>query len=49
MLTVGVDAHKRINMAVAIDEAGRERARWRGPNDVERWRQLATWAEDPGR
>jgi hypothetical protein len=34
MLTVGVDAHKRVNMAVAIDAAGREVARWRGPNSV---------------
>ena len=35
MLTVGVDAHKHVNMAVAIDAAGRE---------VARWRQLAAWA-----
>src|SRR3712207_8393361 len=44
MLTIGVDAHKRVNMAVAIDAAGREVARWRGPNSVEGWRQLAAWA-----
>ncbi len=44
MLTVGVDAHKRVNMAVAIDAAGREVARWRGPNSVEGWQQLAAWA-----
>jgi transposase len=45
MLTVGVDAHKRTNMAVAIDAAGREVARWRGPNSVEGWQQLAGWAK----
>ncbi len=44
MLTIGVDAHKRTNMAVAIDAAGREVARWRGPNSVDGWRQLAAWA-----
>ena len=44
MLTVGVDAHKRVNMAVAIDTAGREVARWRGANDAEGWRQLTAWA-----
>jgi transposase len=44
MLTVGVDAHKRVNMAVAIDAAGRAVARWRGPNSVAGWQQLAAWA-----
>ena len=48
MLTIGVDAHKRTNMAVAIDAAGREVARWRGPNSVEGWRQLAAWAATLG-
>ena len=44
MLTVGVDAHKRVTMAVAIDAAGREVVRWRGPNSVAGWQQLAAWA-----
>ncbi len=44
MLTVGVDAHKRTNMAVAIDVAGREVARWRGPNTVAGWQEVAAWA-----
>lgn len=48
MLTVGVDAHKRVNMAVAIDDAGREMTRWRGPNNVAGWRQLAAWAKAQG-
>ena len=48
MFTIGVDAHKRVNMAVAIDAAGREVARWRGPNSVEGWRQLAAWAAGLG-
>jgi hypothetical protein len=41
MLTVGADAHKQTNMAVAIDATGREVARWRGPNSVAGWQQVA--------
>jgi transposase len=48
MLTVGVDAHKRVNMAVAIDATGREVARWRGANNAEGWQQLAGWAAAEG-
>lgn len=44
MLTIGVDAHKRVNLAVALDDAGREVGRWRGPNSVEGWGQVAAWA-----
>jgi transposase len=44
MLTIGVDAHKRTNMAVAIDAAGREVARWHGANAVAGWQELAAWA-----
>ncbi len=43
MITIGVDAHKRVPMAVAVDAAGRELARWRGPNSIARWRELAPW------
>ena len=48
MLTIGVDAHKRIHMAVAVDAGGREVARWRGANSVEGWRQVAAWATGLG-
>jgi transposase len=48
MHTIGVDAHKQVNMTVAIDAAGREVARWRGPNTPEGWRQLAAWASALG-
>ena len=49
MLTIGVGMHKRTNMAVAIDAAGRDVARWRGANTVAEWQQLAAWtaALDP--
>ena len=44
MVTLGVDAHKRIHVAVALDEAGREIAQWRGPNSAVGWRRLFEWA-----
>src|SRR5215218_10174373 len=48
MITIGVDAHKRVHAAVAVDAAGRELAHWRGPNTAEGWRQLAEWAAAHG-
>jgi hypothetical protein len=44
MITIGVDAHKRIHLAVALDDAGRELTQWRGPNSAEGWQQLSGWA-----
>ena len=44
MITIGVDAHKRVHVVVAVDEAGREIAHWRGANSVEGWQHLAQWA-----
>jgi len=32
MITIGVDAHKRVHVALALDEAGREISQWQGPN-----------------
>ena len=32
MITLGVDAHKSVHAAVALDAAGRELGRWRGAN-----------------
>ena len=43
MITIGVDAHKRVHVAVAVDEAGRDVARWRGPNTPTGWQELAQW------
>ena len=44
MITVGVDAHKHVHAAVAVDDTGRELAHWRGPNTAAGWQQLADWA-----
>lgn len=44
MLTIGIDAHKRVHAAVAIDAAGREVARWRGANLPADWDEVQTWA-----
>ena len=43
MITIGVDAHKTIHVAVAVDEAGRELGEWRGPNSADGWASLAKW------
>lgn len=44
MITIGVDAHKQIHMAVAVDEAGRSLRQWRGTNSADGWRQVHQWA-----
>src|SRR5205085_2464464 len=40
MITLGVDAHKTVHAAVALDDAGREIATWRGPNSPDGWAEL---------
>jgi hypothetical protein len=34
MITIGVDAHKRVHVADAVDDAGRELGQWRGSNSA---------------
>ena len=48
MHTIGVDAHKRVHEAVALDTAGREVGRRRVPNTAAGWRDLLTWATGLG-
>jgi transposase len=48
METIGVDAHKRVIVAVAVSEAGRELSTWRGPNTADGWRALAEWGAGLG-
>jgi transposase len=44
MITIGVDAHRQIHVAVAVDGAGRELAQWRGANRPDGWAALLAWA-----
>jgi transposase len=44
MITIGVDAHKRVHVAVALDEAGRQLGVWKGANCARAWRDLQGWA-----
>jgi hypothetical protein len=44
MLSIGVDAHKRLHVAVALDDAGRVIDQWRGPNSA---RRIADQVQQP--
>lgn len=44
MLTIGVDAHKGLHMAVAVNEAGQEVGQWRGQNSSAGWQCMLEWA-----
>ena len=48
MITIGVDAHKRVHVALALDEAGQELSQWRGPNSPAGWRSVYEWAASWG-
>ena len=43
MITIGVDAHKRLHVAVALDAGGRELSHWSGPNSVAGWQRFRDW------
>lgn len=44
MLTIGVDVHKRVHAAAAVDGLGREVEQWRGPNPPAGVQTLTAWA-----
>jgi transposase len=48
MITIGVDAHKRLHVAVAVDGAGRRAGEWRGPNSPGAWDEAIEWARGLG-
>src|SRR5687767_11389744 len=48
MITLGVDAHKQVHVAIALDEAGRETDQWRGANSPDGWESLHAWAVTMG-
>ena len=48
MITIRVDAHKSLHVAVALDDAGRELGRWQGKNRQAGWAEAADWAAGLG-
>ncbi|MDP9315399.1 MAG: IS110 family transposase [Chloroflexota bacterium] len=44
MVIIGVDAHKRMHAAVAVDADGMILSEWKGPNTASGWHALCTWA-----
>ena len=48
MVSIGVDAHKRLHVAVALDDAGRVVDRWRGANSPDGWQEIYEWAAHLG-
>lgn len=44
MITIGVDAHKQVHVALAVDDAGHEIGQWSGPNHAAGWQSLRRWA-----
>jgi transposase len=48
MNTVGIDAHKRLHVAVALDEQGRELCSWRGTNSERGWESFDAWLQGLG-
>jgi transposase len=48
MLVLGVDAHKKLPVAVALDDRGRPVGHWRGSNRVASWQECLQWATQLG-
>ena len=46
MCFIGVDAHRELLVAVAVDEAGNDLGTWSGRNHEQRWTELLIWAEE---
>jgi transposase len=44
LITIGVDAHKSMNAAFAVDDAGKEIEGWEGPNTEAGWKGMLQWA-----
>lgn len=48
MVTIGVDAHKELLVASALDTAGHLVGQWQGENRADGWSALFTWAAEHG-
>jgi transposase len=44
MVTIGVDAHKRVHHALALDDTGTILGSWRGANTPTQWQHRVDWA-----
>jgi len=44
VITIGVDAHKGVHVALALDEAGQEVNQWQGLNNAAGWEAISQWA-----
>ncbi len=44
MIAIGIDAHKRVHAALALDDAGTVLGTWRGANTAKAWMELWQWA-----
>lgn len=49
MVTIGVDAHKRVLVARAVDDQGRAWGSWQGQNTPAQWTALEAWGRTWGR
>lgn len=47
-ITVGVDAHKTVHVAVALNEAGQRMAEWSGANTPGEWDRFRQWLDTLG-
>lgn len=44
-ISIGVDTHKHLIVAVAIERTGRRLESWQGTNDPAGWQQLSHWSQ----
>jgi transposase len=44
MITIGIDAHKQVHVARALDHSGGVLGDWRGPHSADGWARLRQWA-----
>jgi transposase len=44
VITIEVDAHKKLHVAVALDSSGQQIGQWRGANSRSSWIDLQRWA-----
>lgn len=48
MITIGVDPHKHLHVALAVNESGHELPEWQGPNNPDGWTKLIGWSRSLG-